>query len=193
MGMESLASFKTQSWLSWFFRGTLILGFLLLFGRLVELQIIKGGYFRALSEGNRIRRVPIVAPRGRILARSGEVLVGNKEVKKRVIFDKEEGFEKTTDLTGASEDEVVTEYQREYPLGEKFAQVSGYLGEVNEDEVGKINPQCPEKGPRKSGSWVGRAGLEEEYDCVLSGVDGEELVEVDTMGRKIRTLGKKDP
>lgn len=191
--MQTLASFKIQSWLSWFFRGTLILGFLILFARLAELQFIKGDYFRALAEGNRIRRIPISAPRGRILARGGEVLVGNIEIKKRIEFNPEKGYEKTDNLEGAAEDEILTEYERQYPLGEVFAHVSGYLGQVNEDEAGKINPLCPEKGPRKAGTEVGRAGLEQEYDCILSGVDGEELVEVDTRGRKVRTLGKKDP
>jgi len=74
-----------------------------------------------------------------------------------------------------------------------FVHVSGYLGEVNEDEVGKINPKCPEKGPRYPDTLVGRAGLEAEYECVLSGTPGEELIEVDTLGKKIRTLGKKEP
>lgn len=191
--METLAFSKRQSWLSWFFRGTLILGFLILAGRLSELQIIKGNYFRSLSEGNRIRRVPIVAARGKILARGGEILVGNQEAKKRIIFNKDSGFGKVEDLQGAKEDEIITEYVREYPLGEKFAHLSGYLGEVNPEEVGKINPECPEKGPRKGGTLVGRSGLEEGYECLLAGIDGEELVEVDTAGRKIRTLGKRDP
>lgn len=191
--METLASSVRQSWLSWFFRGTLILGFLILAGRLSELQIIKGNYFRSLAEGNRIRRVPIFAARGKILARGGEILVGNKEVKKRIIFDKDSGFNKVEDLEGAKEDEIITEYVREYPEGEKLAHLSGYLGEVNESEVGKINPECPEKGPRKGGTLVGRSGLEEGYECILAGIDGEELVEVDTAGKKIRTLGKRDP
>ena len=191
--METLAAAAKQSWLSWFFRGTLILGFLILAGRLSELQIIKGNYFRSLAEGNRIRRVPIVAARGKILARGGEILVGNHEVKKRIIFDKDSGFDKVEDLEGAKEDEIITEYVREYPLAEKFAHLSGYLGEVNPEEVGKINPECPEKGPRKGGTLVGRSGLEEGYECLLAGIDGEELVEVDTGGRKIRTLGKRDP
>ncbi len=190
--METLATAVRQSWLSWFFRGTLILGFLILAGRLSELQIIKGNYFRSMAEGNRIRRVPIVAARGKILARGGETLVGNKEVKKRTIFDKDSGFEKVEDLEGAKEDEIITEYEREYPLGESFSHLSGYLGEVNSEEVGKINPLCPEKGPRKGGALVGRSGLEEGYDCILSGNNGEELVEVDTLGRKVRTLGKRE-
>lgn len=191
--METLSISRVQSWLSWFLRGLLILGFLFLLGRLVELQIIKGGYFRGLAEGNRIRRVPIAAPRGRILARGGEVLVDNKEVKKRVIFDPEEGYEKTTNLTDAKEDEIITEWQRIYKLGDKFAHVSGYLGEVSEEELGKVNPRCPEKGPKKLGSFIGRTGLEEYYECTLSGIDGEELVEVDTSGERVRTLGTRKP
>jgi len=53
--METLASTRTQSWLVWFVRGILILAFLLLAGRLLELQIIKGDYYKAAAEGNRIR------------------------------------------------------------------------------------------------------------------------------------------
>lgn len=145
-------------------KGLLIFGFLLLTGRLIELQVIKGGYYRSLAEGNRIRRVVIPAPRGLILARGGEILVGNK-----------------------------AEYQRDYPLGEAFAHVSGYLGEVGPEEVGKIDPQCLQKGPKLLGSLVGRGGLEERYNCLISGVSGKELIEVDTAGKKIRILGRNDP
>ena len=186
-------SSKVQSWLSWFLRGLMILGFLVLFGRLLELQIIKGGYYRALSEGNRVRRVPITAPRGNIIARGGEVLVGNKEVAKRVIFDPEKGYEKVSETEGAPLEEIISEWEREYKYGYEFAHVSGYLGEVSEEELGKVNAECPQKGPRKLGALVGRAGLEEVYECILAGVDGEELVEVDTSGRRIRTLGRKEP
>jgi len=182
-----------QSWLSWFARGLLILGFLVLIGRLIELQIIKGEYFRTLAEGNRIRSVPIVAPRGRVLARGGEVLVGNREVKRRVVFDPASGYQKLEDLTGGQEDEIITEWVRDYKLGSDFAHVGGYLGEVGKNEVGKINPECPQKGAKRSGILVGRAGLEAFYECILAGIDGEELVEVDALGRRVRTLGRKEP
>lgn len=191
--MESLSSSRVQSWLSWFFRGLLVLGFVILFARLIELQVIKGDYYRVLAEGNRIRRIPINAPRGKILARGGEVLVGNKKVTKRVVFDPQKGYQKLDDIKGASEEELITEWVREYKMGSSLAHVSGYLGEVNEEEVGKINPDCPEEGPRKPGQLIGRTGLEEEYECLLSGVDGEELVEVDSQGKRVRTLGKKEP
>lgn len=191
--METLSSSKTQNWLSWFLRGLLILGFLVLIGRLIELQVVKGSYYRTLSEGNRIRRVSIIAPRGKIYARGGEVLVGNKEAKKRVVFDPQKGYEKINDIEGAASDEIIGEWVRDYKLGEAAAHLTGYLGEVDADEVGKIDAKCPEKGPRKLGSLLGRGGLEEMYECILSGVDGEELVEVDSLGKRVRTLGRREP
>ena len=47
----------------------MILLFMVLIAKLIEVQVIKGSYFRNLSEENRIRRVVIPAPRGKILAR----------------------------------------------------------------------------------------------------------------------------
>ena len=190
--MELLSQSRTQSWLSWFFRGLLILGFLGLLGRAVDLQVIRGSYFRTLAEGNRIRRVPIVAARGNILARGGEILVGNKEVRKKVIFDPMEGFVKSPDIEGAPEEEIITEYNREYIAGRSFAHVGGYIGSVNEQEVGKVKAVCADKGERKPYALVGRSGLEEQYECLLGGIDGEELVEVDSLGTRIRTLGRKE-
>lgn len=128
------------------------MGFLVLLARIIELQIIKGAYYRTLSEENRIRHIPISSSRGKILARGGE------EMKDK-----------------------------------NFAHITGYLGEVNEEEVGKVDARCTEKGPRKMGKMVGRGGINEEYDCILSGIDGEELIEVDSSGEKIRTLGIKKP
>lgn len=167
--------------------------FLVLSARLIELQIIKGNYYRSLAEGNRIRRVTISAPRGKILARGGEILVDNKEVKKKIIFDPEKGYEKTDDIKGAVAEEIITEWVRDYELGEALAHISGFLGEVNSEEIGKVDPECIEKGPKKSGLLVGRGGLEEEYNCLLTGLDGGELVEVDTTGKMLRILGKKNP
>jgi len=67
----------------WVLRAFLFLAVFVLLGRLVELQLIKGSYYQQLSEENRIRRVPISAPRGKILARGGEVLADNLEVTKK--------------------------------------------------------------------------------------------------------------
>ncbi len=150
--MQTLSSTKTQSWLTWFLRGLLILGFLVLAARLFELQVIKGAYYRTASEENRIRHIPIPAKRGKIYARGGDVLTGRE-----------------------------------------FAHITGFVSEINENEVGKIDPVCPDKGPMRFGQLVGRGGLNEKYNCILTGVDGAELIEVDTNGNKIRTLGIKKP
>ncbi len=151
--MQTLAtSSKHDSWFSWFLRGILILGLLILIARLFELQIIKGEFYRNLSEGNRIDRIKIKAERGKILARGGE-----------------------------------------YLNGPDFAHITGYLQETNESEVGKIDPKCIDKGTYKLGQVVGRGGLQQEYNCILTGIDGEELIEVNSQGKKIRTIGIRKP
>lgn len=184
---------KSQSWLSWFLRGVLVLFFLFLISRLFELQIIKGKYYRELSDGNRVRKITLPAPRGNILARGGEILVGNNSSKKRIVFKKEGGFELNDNTSNSDQNELLTVYQRYYFLGPEFAHAGGYLGEANEGEIGKIDPKCPEKGSRALGDLVGRSGLEEEYDCSLRGTSGEELIEVDITGKYLRTLGKINP
>jgi penicillin-binding protein 2 len=191
--MNYLSSNKQDSWLSWFLRGTLILLFLILIGKLFEVQIIKGSYYRELSEENRIRHIPIPAPRGRILARNGEALADNVSIKKRIKFTPGAPATLSEDLTDADPSEIVTDYKRVYPLADKFAHASGYLSVVSENEVGTVNPDCPEKGIRKSGMLVGVTGLEAGHECSLLGIPGEELIEVDTSGKKVRVLGIKDP
>jgi penicillin-binding protein 2 len=181
-----------QSWLSWFLRGVLILLFLILLGKLFEVQIIKGAYYRDLSEENRIRHITIPAPRGRILARNGEALADNVAIKKRVLFNSGKAV-LTEDLTNADVSEIVTDYKRVYPLGAAFAHASGYLSVISEKEIGTVNPNCPQKGVRVSGMLIGVTGLEEEYECVLMGVPGEELIEVNTQGKEVRVLGIKKP
>lgn len=77
--------------------------------------------------------------------------------------------------------------------GSNFAHVTGYLAKVNDNEINKIDPNCPEKGIKKSEELVGRTGLQERYNCFLKGIDGEELIEVDVNGEKIRSLALKNP
>lgn len=191
--MHSLSSETKQSWLSWFLRGLLILFFLILYAKLIEVQVIKGNYYRELSEENRIRHVILPAPRGRILARGGEVLANNIEIKKSIKFTTDHGFTLSDDLTNATPETTIIDYRRTYPLGDKFSHPLGYLSKVNDDEVGKVNSNCPEKGPRMSDILIGKTGLEEMYECYLSGIPGEELIEVNAKGEQVRILGRHDP
>ncbi|MCK5132334.1 MAG: penicillin-binding protein 2 [Candidatus Sabulitectum sp.] len=54
-----------------------IVAFLILAGKLVELQIVKGNYYRELSSRNHIRSVVRPAPRGIVRDRNGVVLADN--------------------------------------------------------------------------------------------------------------------
>jgi len=59
------------------FWGIFAIGFLLLIGRLVELQIIFGTKNKILAEGNRIKKIVNPAPRGMIYDRNEKELVRN--------------------------------------------------------------------------------------------------------------------
>ncbi len=52
--------------------------FAILFFRLWNLQILDGGKYLAEAKNNRTREYKVIAPRGEILARNGEVLVDNR-------------------------------------------------------------------------------------------------------------------
>jgi len=56
----------------------IIILFFLLVVRAVQLQIVNGDYYYQLSEGNRISRRPINAPRGKIIDADENILVSNK-------------------------------------------------------------------------------------------------------------------
>lgn len=179
--------------------------------RLIDLQIIRGSYFRELAEGNRIRRIPIKAPRGEILDRSGGVLARNVPVYKLAKFSSGGVVRETTTISREealkrqtqNETDIVIDVAREYPLGPKAAHVVGYVNETSQEEIGKV-PRCPETKNRyltpdtrhpkyELGDLVGRMGIEAQYECLLRGVNGEELIEVDTRGRMVRKLGRREP
>lgn len=52
----------------------IIIAFMILIVRMSYLQIIKGNYYRKVSENNRIRLIPITASRGMIYDRNGKIL-----------------------------------------------------------------------------------------------------------------------
>ena len=60
------------------FQYSTVIVFLLLLSGFWELQIRKPQYYNELAERNRIKSIPIPAPRGRILDRDGRVIVDNR-------------------------------------------------------------------------------------------------------------------
>lgn len=75
---------------------------------------------------------------------------------------------------------VVERPKRYYPAGAALGHMIGYVAEISREEL-KLE-QYAEAGYRQ-GRWIGKAGLEKEYELHLSGEDGARFVEVDAMGR----------
>lgn len=74
-------------------------------------------------------------------------------------------------------------WRRTYPAGTVAANVLGYVGEISEEELkAKIDDGYA------GGDLVGKSGVERSYEEILRGRPGQEALEVDARGRKIRTL-----
>ncbi|CAK7193401.1 Peptidoglycan D,D-transpeptidase MrdA [Commensalibacter sp. Nvir] len=76
--------------------------------------------------------------------------------------------------------------KRIYETGGLLAHSIGYIAPPNEKEVAE-NPILALPGIR-----VGRAGIEQTQDDVLRGTAGEMEVEVDSIGRVVSTIGRKE-
>ncbi len=58
--------------------GLIVLVIAILIGRIGYLQVYDGEYYSRLADGNRIRLIPAMAPRGTFYDRNGEILVTNR-------------------------------------------------------------------------------------------------------------------
>ncbi|MEA5113278.1 MAG: penicillin-binding protein 2 [Geobacteraceae bacterium] len=77
---------------------------------------------------------------------------------------------------------------REYPHGLLASHLFGHLGEMTEQELG--NARYKEYNP---GDYVGKSGIERSWEKDLHGVDGGRQIEVDAMGRFLRTVSESSP
>lgn len=78
-------------------------------------------------------------------------------------------------------------WRRTYPAGSLASNVTGYVGEINENELKNLGEAFNYVG----GDLIGKNGIERQYEEILRGTPGEESVEVDARGRKVRTLDVK--
>ncbi|MGB6875680.1 MAG: penicillin-binding protein 2 [Candidatus Acidiferrales bacterium] len=200
-----------------------------------KLQIVQSGHFADLAERNRIRSIPIIAPRGKILDRYGRVIVDNypsfsilllrddpvqiqkdlpqiaselgitpEDLKQQLVDARDEPkFQpiivkpEATDADLAfveshradlPELELMMVQRRKYPPDDFLAHVIGYVGEVSPEQLEQSS------GDRyKPGDIVGKAGLEREYNDVLTGTDGMRRVIVNSTGKPVRTLDDTEP
>jgi len=82
--------------------------------------------------------------------------------------------------------EVGVEPLRNYPHGNLFSHLVGYVGEITYDEIAKNKDY-------KIDDYIGRMGLEEYYEDELKGTDGVEYIEVDARGRELGKITEKRP
>ncbi len=196
-------------------------------------QLVQGDYYRGLAENNRLRKLPIKAPRGLIYDRHGRLLVENIP-SYNLILDRSRSKDLEGALTFAApvlerplpelaqlvqsydaipdfkpvllaenltlaqvarlgvaglefpEFEIEVEHLRLYRHREQTAHVLGYLGEVAEKEVAASG------GAYQAGDLVGKKGVEQTYDQILRGRDGERAVVVDSRGKLLEEYGRRE-
>jgi penicillin-binding protein 2 len=206
--------------------------FLLLALGLWRLQVMGGDRYESLAEKNRIRTIPILAPRGKILDREGRIIVDNYPSFSALLLreqprDLESKIPKIAAGLNISEDEIrqllrryagrakyepvvikqdvtpdelafieankseipeletIMVHRRLYPKDGFAAHLIGYVGEVSENDLNR--PQFELYQP---GAIVGKSGVEQQYNDILIGKDGERRAEVDSRGKEVRRLSK---
>ncbi len=136
---------------------------IVLFLRLFQLTIVKGSYYRNLSEQNRIREIKIEAPRGKIVDRKGFTIAQSlsPNINQKIISSK-----------------------RIYQSPEAIASFIGYrqIADVNDLK----NDRCLYK--LQLGDRTGKKGVEKLFDCQLRGQSGKKLVEIDAQGKYLKTV-----
>lgn len=188
---------QKNTWKIIFFFIFCIIFFFIIFLRLFHLQIVRGSENRQLADGNRIQVKIMHAPRGVIFDRNSKILAANSpgfrlndpdsSTHKARLITREEALEwevkNDPRFLNLEVDNV-----RTYQMGEKLAHVVGFLGEISPEELKK-----DKFSGYRLGDQIGQTGVEAEYEKLLRGVDGGEIIEVDSKGAKIRTLRLKRP
>ena len=180
--------------------------FLLLAGRLAQLTIARGVYFKELSDTNRIREERILAARGVIYARGGEVLAGNRPVYRECqtadptvcrIISRDDALEK--EARGLP---IQLALGRDYREATTAAHLVGYMTAISPEELSTRNgafyesSQAPGQfcqycyGPDE---LIGASGAEEIFETLLRGTPGKRMYEVDVNDVEIAELARIEP
>ncbi|MEX2033023.1 MAG: hypothetical protein WD889_00485, partial [Candidatus Colwellbacteria bacterium] len=144
--------------------------------RLFQLSILDGERNRALAEGNRVRLIETEALRGNIYDRNGVSLA---ESEKSFYLEKNDerdeiSLEQVLELEkeglagrdfGGTLGKISQEVVRNYPLGKAVSHATGYISQVNEEDLGGNFGLA-------AVDFVGRDGAEAAYDELLRGKRG---------------------
>ena len=90
---------------------------------------------------------------------------------------------------------IDTDSLRVYPDGEYFAHIIGYIRSMSAEEYDEYSQYKTADGSNvySMNDVIGKIGIEKVEELNLNGQDGEILVEVDSLGRRINTIETKQP
>ncbi|MCL5008809.1 MAG: hypothetical protein M1400_00515 [Patescibacteria group bacterium] len=75
---------------------------------------------------------------------------------------------------------------RQYPYALSFSHLLGFTGIISQDDLKTVDQSLYD-----ANDFVGKTGLEAQYEKYLHGENGENLVEVDAAGKLVNVLGEK--
>jgi penicillin-binding protein 2 len=105
-----------------------------------------------------------------------------KDISEKTVAELEE---RHIDLPGVMVD---VEPIRQYPKGSLASQVLGYISRIDSETMKQLD-----QSKYKPDDLIGKSGVEQSYEKYLKGTDGGEYVEVDAMGRKVRSVSYEEP
>jgi penicillin-binding protein 2 len=145
---------------------------IILFLRLFQLTIVKGNFYRTLSEQNRIREINIEAPRGEIVDRKGFTIAQNLAP----------NINQKINLGLLNNNQKIIS-KRIYQNPEEIAPFIGYRQIADENDLKNdvVQDKLQLASDRKK-------GIEKLFDCQLRGLSGKKLVEIDAQGRYLKPL-----
>jgi penicillin-binding protein 2 len=90
--------------------------------------------------------------------------------------------------------EIKARLFRSYPMGEVASHLLGYIGRINQAEKKSMDDWADEDLANYRGTeYIGKLGLEQQYERELHGTTGFEQVETSAAGRAVRRLAYRPP
>lgn len=93
-------------------------------------------------------------------------------------------IEDSDDLDGVS---VSKSYERVYVDSEYFSGITGYLGEVSDEELEELGDEY------RAGDLIGKVGIESSMEETLRGTNGHREISVDSLGRELGEISYTRP
>ncbi len=121
--------------------------------RLFAMQVIRGDEYKERADNNRLKKLPLFALRGTIADRNGNLLAWNSLSEASTT----EAQKKIDDIP-----------RRVYTDTKGFSHLLGYVSYPKKDQSGVFWQE----------EYLGKDGIEKEYQESLSGVKGERIIEV---------------